>query len=49
LLESDFTVLLVNASHIKQVPGRRTDIADCAWIAQLLEHGLLGSFVPSAP
>jgi transposase len=50
LLESDFTVLLVNASHIKQVPGPKTDIADCAWIAQLLEHGLLrGSFVPPAP
>lgn len=50
LLESDFTVLLVNAAHIKQVPGRKTDVADCAWIAQLLEHGLLrGSFVPPAP
>src|SRR4030095_2095687 len=49
-LESDFTGLLVNAAHIKQVPGRKTDVKDCVWIAQLLEHGLLrGSFVPPAP
>ena len=49
-LESDFTCLLVNAAHIKQVPGRKTDVQDCVWIAQLLEHGLLrGSFVPPAP
>jgi transposase len=50
LLEERFTCLLVNAAHIKQVPGRKTDIQDCAWIAQLLEHGLLrGSFVPPPP
>jgi transposase len=50
LLEDAFTVLLVNAAHMKQVPGRKTDVKDCAWIAQLLEHGLLrGSFVPPAP
>ncbi len=50
LLEAQFTCLLVNAAHIKQVPGRKTDIQDCVWIAQLLEHGLLrGSFVPPAP
>lgn len=49
-LESDFTCLLVNAMHIKRVPGRKTDVQDCVWIAQLLEHGLLrGSFVPPAP
>src|SRR4029453_11220990 len=49
-LEGDFTCLLVNAAHIKQLPGRKTDVKDCAWIAQLLEHGLLrGSFVPPAP
>ena len=49
-LESDFTCLLVNAAHIKQVHGRKTDVKDCVWIAQLLEHGLLrGSFVPPAP
>ena len=50
LLEEEFSVLLVNAAHIKNVPGRKTDVADCAWIAQLLEHGLLrGSFVPDKP
>jgi transposase len=39
--------LLVNARHIKQVPGRKTDVKDSNWIAQLLQHGLLrGSFVP---
>jgi transposase len=49
-LESDFTCLLVNAAHIKQVPGRKTDVHDCVWIAQWLEHGLLrGSFVPPVP
>jgi transposase len=41
ILEEGFTVLLVKAAHIKNVPGRKTDVADCAWIAQLLEHGLL--------
>jgi transposase len=40
-------VLIVNAKHIKNVPGRKTDVKDCEWIAQLLQHGLLrGSFVP---
>jgi transposase len=40
-------VLVVNAAHIKHVPGRKTDVIDAAWIAQLLAHGLLrGSFVP---
>jgi transposase len=44
------TCLLVNATHVRQVPGRKTDVRDCAWLAQLLEHGLLrGSFVPPAP
>ena len=43
-------VILVNAEHIKQVPGRKTDVKDCQWIAQLLQHGLLkASFVPSEP
>lgn len=47
VLESDFVVLLVNAAHIKNVPGRKTDCKDAEWIAQLLECGLLrGSFVP---
>lgn len=50
VLEDACTCLLVNAAHIKQVPGRKTDVLDCIWIAQLLEHGLLrGSFVPPAP
>jgi transposase len=47
LLEEGFQVLLVNAAHIKNVPGRKTDAKDGAWIAQLLECGLLrGSFIP---
>jgi transposase len=50
ILEGRFAVMLVNAQHIKQVPGRKTDVKDCAWIAQLLQHGLLrASFVPPAP
>jgi transposase len=48
ILEGRFTVLLVNARHLKQVPGRKSDIRDCQWIAQLLQHGLLkGSFIPA--
>jgi transposase len=47
LLEERFVLVLVNAHHIKQVPGRKTDVADSEWIADLLRHGLLkGSFVP---
>ncbi|MBW1690463.1 MAG: IS110 family transposase [Deltaproteobacteria bacterium] len=50
LLEEDFTILLVNAAHIKAVPGRKTDVKDCEWIADLLAHGLLkGSFIPPEP
>jgi transposase len=50
LLEGRFEVLLVNPGHMKNVPGRKTDIKDCQWIAQLLQHGLLrGSFVPPKP
>lgn len=46
-LEADFEVLLVNAAHVKNVPGRKTDVSDAAWLAQLLECGLLrSSFVP---
>ena len=46
-LESRFTLLLVNAHHLKAVPGRKTDVKDSEWIADLLRHGLLrGSFVP---
>jgi transposase len=47
LLEGQFELLLVNAQHIKAVPGRKTDVRDCEWIADLLRHGLLrASFVP---
>jgi transposase len=47
LLEGRFDLLLANARHMKNVPGRKTDVADCQWIAQLLRHGLLrASFVP---
>lgn len=50
LLEDRLQLMLVNAQHVKQVPGRKTDVKDCQWIAQLLEHGLLkGSFVPDRP
>jgi transposase len=50
LLEDQFTLLLVNAQHIKAVPGRKTDVRDCEWIADLLRHGLLKpSFVPDRP
>ena len=50
ILEGHCEVLLVNPQHIKQVPGRKTDVTDCQWIAQLLQHGLLrGSFVPPKP
>lgn len=50
MLEDAFTVLLVNAAHVKNVPGRKTDVQDSAWLAQLLECGLLrGSFVPPPP
>jgi transposase len=47
LLESTFTLLLVNAQHLKTVPGRKTDVKDAEWIAELLQHGLLrASFIP---
>jgi transposase len=48
--EGHFEVLLVNAQHLQNVPGRKTDPADASWIARLLQHGLLrASFVPPAP
>ncbi len=50
LLEGQFEMLLVNAQHIKAVPGRKTDQKDSEWIADLLQHGLLrASFVPPTP
>ena len=41
LLEGQFELMLVNTQHIKTVPGRNTDMKDCEWIAELLQHGLL--------
>jgi transposase len=50
LLEGHVTVWLVNARHVKNVPGRKTDVKDCQWIAHLMQHGLLKpSFVPPRP
>jgi transposase len=47
LLEGNIEVLLVNARHVKNVPGRKTDVKDAEWLADLLRHGLLrGSFIP---
>lgn len=47
LLEGNFELLLVNAQHIKRVPGRKTDVQDAEWLADLLQHGLLkASFIP---
>ena len=50
LLEEHFELVLANAQHIKNVPGRKTDVNDAAWIADLLAHGLISaSFVPPKP
>jgi transposase len=50
LLEGHVEGILVNAQHIKAVPGRKTDVRDCEWLAQLLEPGLLrASFIPPQP
>jgi len=50
VLEGSFELVLANAMHIKNVPGRKTDVNDAMWIADLLAHGLIrGSFVPPAP
>jgi transposase len=47
--DGDFTLLLANAAHVKNVPGRKTDVNDATWLADLLAHGLIrGSFVPDA-
>lgn len=49
LLDGRFEVLVVNAEHLKKLAGRKTDVQDAEWIADLLRHGLLrGSFIPSA-
>jgi transposase len=48
--DAGFEVMLVNARHVKNLPGRKSDVSDAAWLAQLGAHGLLrGSFVPPAP
>jgi transposase len=50
ILESEFEVLVVNARHIKYVPGRKSDVSDAQWIAELLQHGLVkGSYIPEVP
>lgn len=50
LLEDDFEVMLVNPRHVKNLPGRKTDVSDAAWLADLGAHGLVrGSFVPPEP
>lgn len=50
ILEDSMQIVLANARHIKNVPGRKTDVKDCEWIAQLLRHGLIkGSFIPPRP
>jgi transposase len=50
LADGDVTLILANAAHVKNVPGRKTDVADAVWLADLLAHGLIrASFVPEAP
>ncbi len=50
ILEEDFELMLVNARHVKNVPGRKTDVSDAQWLCQLMEAGLLrSSFVPPKP
>lgn len=50
ILEGRFTVILANAAHIRNVPGRKSDVNDATWIADLLAHGLIrASFVPPQP
>ena len=50
ILEANFEVILVNARDVKNVPGRKTDMADAEWLAELVRHGLVrGSFIPPEP
>ncbi len=50
ILEEEFEVVLVNAQHVKKVPGRKTDASDAEWLAELMLHGLLrASFIPPKP
>lgn len=50
LSDGEFTLVLANAAHVKNVPGRKTDVNDATWLADLMAHGLIkGSFVPDEP
>ena len=49
LLEDECTEMVVNAAHIKRVPGSKTDVSDVQWVAQLLRHGLPPSFIRGRP
>ncbi len=50
LLEGSFEMMVVNSHHCKQVPGRKTDVKDAEWLAELLNYGLVrGSFIPPLP
>ena len=50
LSDGDFVLILANAAHVENVPGRKTDVADALWLTNLLAHGLIRpSFVPEAP
>src|SRR5437899_3815172 len=50
VLEGSFELVLANAMHVRNIPGRKSDVNDATWIADLLAHGLIrGSFVPPAP
>jgi transposase len=50
LSDGDFTLVLANAAHVKNVPGRKTDVNDATWLADLMAHGLIkASFVPDEP
>ena len=50
ILDGHFSLILANAMHVKAVPGRKSDVNDATWLADLLAHGLIrASFVPPAP
>ena len=49
LADGELELILANAAHVKNVPGRKTDVSDAVWLAELLAHGLIrASFVPDA-
>ena len=50
MLEGQFTLLVANAQHVQRLPGRKTDVTDAEWLADLLRHGLIApSFAPAQP